>query len=152
MNHYRKTMLARHAVPEKGSVLMKKIYATCAAVSLTLMCGLAVIMSGSSPRAYAADPPKFAQAIDSSHSPIDAKTVSGSVKKLLAVPYTGNISATADLGVGLANVTVYAQWTEGSKSKGRWASPIYKGTTDANGDFKIKNASVHRCQRGETYF
>ena len=138
MNHYRKTSRARHAAPGEGSVLMKKVCATCAAVSLTLMCGLAVIMSGSSPRAYAADPPKFAQAIDSSQSPINAYTVSGSVKKLLAVPHTGNISATADLGVGLANVTVYAQWTEGSKSKGRWASPIYKGTTDASGKFSIK--------------
>ncbi|WP_308534867.1 Rib/alpha-like domain-containing protein, partial [uncultured Mobiluncus sp.] len=117
---------------------MKKIYATCAAVSLTLMCGLAVIMAGSSPRAYAAVPPKFEQAIDSSQSTTEAKTVSGSVKKLLAVPSTGNISATADLGVGLANVTVYAQWSEGSKSKGRWSSPIYKGTTDVNGNFKIK--------------
>ena len=138
MNHYRKTTLARHAAPGKGSVLMKKIYATCAAVSLTLMCGLAVIMAGSSPRAYATVPPKFEQAIDSSHSPIDAKTVSGSVKKLLAVPHTGNISATADLGTGIPNVTVYVQWTEGSKSKGRWASPIYKGTTDASGKFSIK--------------
>ncbi len=117
---------------------IQKIAAVSAGFSLVLLGIVAVMFGASSQPAYAEAPAKFRDAIDSSQSPIDAKTVSGSVKKLLAVPATGNISATADLGVGLANVTVYAQWSEGSKSKGRWASPIYKGTTDVNGNFKIK--------------
>lgn len=118
---------------------INKIAAITAGFSLLLLGIVAVMFGASSQPAYAENPPaKFREAIDSSQSPIDAKTVSGSVKKLLAVPYNGNISGTADLGVGLKNVTVYAQWTEGSKSKGRWASPIYKGVTDANGNFSIK--------------
>lgn len=124
---------------DNGRRKINKIAAISAGFSLLLLGIVAVMFGASSQPAYAENPPaKFRDAIDSSQSPIDAKTVSGSVKKLLAVPATGNISATADLGVGLANVTVYAQWSEGSKSKGRWASPIYKGTTDVNGNFKIK--------------
>ena len=124
---------------DNGRRKINKIAAISAGFSLLLLGIVAVMFGASSQPAYAENPPaKFRDAIDSSHSPIDAKTVSGSVKKLLAVPSTGNISATADLGEGIPNVTVYVQWTEGSKSKGRWASPIYKGTTDASGNFSIK--------------
>ncbi len=117
---------------------IKKLAAISAGFSLVLLGIVAVVFGASALPAHAEAPAKFRDAIDSSHSTEDAYTVSGSVKKLLAIPNTGNIPGSAELGKGIAGVTVYAQWTEGSKSKGRWASPIYKGVTDAHGDFSIK--------------
>lgn len=139
MNNYQMPRVTTSSFRDKLLGNLKKVTAVSAGFSLVLLGIVAVIVGVSSQPAYAENPPaKFRDAIDSSLSAEEAYAVSGSVKKLFAIPHTSNISGSAELGEGLAGVTVYAQWTEGSKSKGRWASPIYKGLTDANGDFSIK--------------